>query len=61
MQCRDYVRNRRLSEQINSSEEKEDELWKNNKQGKVRQNHKDIKKSSQSNTVRDWETGKVTW
>ncbi|EFX67956.1 hypothetical protein DAPPUDRAFT_330570 [Daphnia pulex] len=60
--CRDYVRNRRLSEQLNTSDEKEDEQWNYNKQGQFQQNNKDFKKSFQSNTAaRDRETGKVTW
>lgn len=61
--CRDYVRNRRLSEQMNSSMEKEDEMWKNNQQNKVRhQNHTDSTKSFKSNTnTHDREPGKITW
>ena len=63
MQCRDYVRNRRLSEQMNSSNEKEEEMWKNNQQNKVRhQNHTDFTKSFKSNTnTHDREPGKITW
>ena len=63
LQCRDYVRNRRLSEQMNSSMEKEDEMWKNNQQNKVRhQNHADVTKSFKNNTnTHDREPGKITW
>jgi hypothetical protein len=51
-----------LSEQLNTSDEKEDEQWNYNKQGQFQQNNKDFKKSFQSNTAaRDRETGKVTW
>jgi nucleosome binding factor SPN SPT16 subunit len=60
MQCRDYVRNRRLSEQMNSADEKEDEQWNYNRQDKFNRNRKDFKNSFQSNTARDREPGKVT-
>ena len=63
MQCREYMKNRRLSsEQIMSPDEKEDDIWRNNQQGKGRQNVaiKDTKKTSQ-NWARDRDTGKMTW
>ena len=48
---------------MNSSNEKEEEMWKNNQQNKVRhQNHTDFTKSFKSNTnTHDWEPGKITW
>ncbi|XP_057371978.1 uncharacterized protein LOC130692900 [Daphnia carinata] len=50
--CRDYVRNRRMSEQMISSETRENDIWPN--QGNNQRNcYKDAKKPSENNTTRN--------
>ncbi|KAI9560639.1 hypothetical protein GHT06_011589 [Daphnia sinensis] len=51
--CRDYVRNRRMSEQMISSGTRENDIWPDNHQGNNQRNcYKDAKKPSENNTTR---------